>query len=66
MGMLYTKEKYRRQGWAKIIIRAAKEYVKTLGLVPYVHVEEDNLASGRLFEQQGFVKDQYAHWIGYD
>ena len=66
MGMLYTNEKYRRQGCAKILIREAKEYAKTLGLVPYVHVEEDNLASGRLFEQLGFVKDQYAAWIGYD
>ena len=61
MGMLYTKEKYRRQGCAKILIREAKEYAKDLGLVPYVH-----LASGTLFEQLGFVKDQFALWIGYD
>ena len=47
-------------------MRAAKEYARALGLVPYVHVEEDNQISAEFFEKLGFVKDQYAVWMGYE
>ena len=66
MGMLHTVAEYRRQGCAKYLVRAAKAYTRGLGLVPYVHVEEDNQISAGFFEKLGFVKDQFAVWIGYE
>jgi len=66
MGMLFTREDYRRRGLAKILVKAARDYTRSLGLVPYVHVENDNTVSARFFDQLGFTKDQYAVWAGYD
>jgi len=66
MGMLNTKEQFRRQGWGQVLVSAAKEYARSLGLVPYVHIEEDNLISAKMFKKLGFVPDQYAVWAGYD
>ena len=66
LGMLFTREDYRRQGLARILVEAARDYTRSLGLVPYVHVAEDNTVSARFFHQLGFTKDKYAVWTGYD
>ena len=34
-----------------------------LGLVPCVHIEDDNLVSQRLFNKNGFVSSELAQWV---
>merc|ERR1712107_290771 len=55
LGMLHTREEYRRQGFAtRLISSACKEVRKKLGLTPLVLIEDNNTASINFFLQLGF------------
>ncbi len=66
MGILFTPPEHRRRGHARRCVAALSRRLLSLGLVPFVYVEEDNAASRALFSGLGFAKEQQrSSWIGY-
>lgn len=63
MGIMYTKEEYRKQGLALSISLDLANKVLKNGDVPYVHIEESNKASMALAKTLGFVRDKRVVWF---
>ena len=63
--MLFTKEEHRRKGCVKALVAGAIAHTRSLGLVPYVHVETDNVVSAKLFQGFQFEQDQFVIWFGF-
>ena len=55
-----TREAHRGKGLGSFLLRRVMEKVLELGLVPCVHIEDDNEISKRFFRQFGFLQvDQW-------
>lgn len=66
MGMLKTKEEWRGRGLAKICVNnLACHMMTSIGITPYVTIEDYNTASINLFEKLGYVKTCKAYWVQY-
>ena len=62
-GMLRTREKFRKKGLASFLLKKTAEKMLDLGLVPCVHIEDDNLVSQTFFNKNGFVCSELAQWV---
>ena len=62
-GMLRTREDFRNRGLASFLLKKTAEKMLDLGLVPCVHIEEDNLVSQTFFYKNGFVRSEVAQWV---
>ena len=51
LGMLYVLEDWRGQGLARQLVRAMVQRAEARGDWPYIHIEEDNLPSKKLFNR---------------
>jgi len=60
---LKTKEEWRGRGCAKSCINALAAKLASIGIVPYVYIEDFNQTSINLFEKLGYVKAHPAAWI---
>jgi len=67
LGMLHTKEEYRRQGFASELVRTTCKIVRMRwGLTPTVHVEHDNGPSEHFFQQLKFSpQNESVIWTGF-
>ncbi|WP_426348920.1 GNAT family N-acetyltransferase [Alloiococcus sp. CFN-8] len=64
MGILYTKEEYRRKGYAiDVTIDLASKLISK-GRVPYIQIVEDNQMSPGVASLCGFVQCGRATWFG--
>merc|ERR1712062_824799 len=63
LGLLKTKEEWRGRGCAKSCINALATKLASIGIVPYVYIENFNQNSINLFEKLGYVKAHSAAWI---
>ena len=63
MGMLKTKEAFRKQGLGSFLLKKVTEEALRLGLVPCVHIEEGNTVSRRFFGKFGFEAGDSTQWI---
>ena len=63
MGLLKTAPEWRGEGCATASIKALAFHMESLGIVPYVYIEDGNTGSTALFEKMGFVKTHNASWI---
>ena len=62
-GMLRTREDFRNKGLASFLLKKTAEKMLDLGLVPCVHIEDDNLVSQTFFNKNGFVSSEVAQWL---
>lgn len=65
MGIMYTKEEYRKKGYAvDVTIDLADKILKS-GKIPFLQINEANNMSPKLAEKCGFVHDEiYSDWFG--
>ncbi len=63
IGFLHVLGDYRRRGYAARITEAMVSRLIAAGEVPFVHIEESNVASMGLAVKAGFRKDRRIHWI---
>ena len=61
--MLKTREGFRNRGIASFLLKAVTEKMLSLGLVPCVQIEDDNVVSQRFFRKHGFVSSELAQWV---
>ena len=61
--MLKTKEEFRGQGVASFLLKKTTEIMLSLGLVPCVQIEDDNLVSQRFFRKHGYLGLELAQWV---
>ncbi|XP_068424669.1 glycine N-acyltransferase-like protein 3 [Clinocottus analis] len=57
MGMLYTLPEYRGRGYAKVLVSTMARRLHTEGYPVYCFIEENNMASFKLFKSLGFIED---------
>lgn len=55
-GHLYVTEKYRRRGFASLLMKHMCKYIQEDGLVPEACVEESNDCAQKLMKRIGFVE----------
>ncbi len=65
MGILFTPESHRRKGHARKCILGLSHKLISLGLTPFVYIEDHNSSSRKLFSSLGFEMSHRASWIGY-
>ncbi len=63
MGIAYTLEEYRRQGYAAAVNMELLKRTIDFGLIPYVHIATDNRASISLAERLGFKRNGKVVWF---
>ena len=63
MGLLKTKEEWRGRGCAKACINALASKLASMGITPFVYIEDFNQTSINLFEKLGYVKTHTAAWV---
>ena len=64
MSNLQTLPKYRRQGLAQHCVKSLSGHIRReFGLMPFVYIEVDNMASINLFEKMGFTRRHDASWL---
>ena len=63
MGIAYTLEEYRRQGYAAAVNMELLKRTIDFGLMPYVHIVTDNRASISLAERLGFKRNGKVVWF---
>ena len=63
MGMLKTQESFRKQGLGSFLLKRVTEEVLSLGLVPCVHIEDDNSVSKIFFGKYGYEIGDNTQWI---
>ena len=61
--MLKTREDHRNKGYGSFLLRRVMEKALELGLVPCVHIEDDNEISKSFFRKFGFVQGDFSQWI---
>ena len=65
IGMLKVHEDYQRRGLGRLLVyRMVGEAVK-IGLIPFVHIEDDNEVSKAFFRRLGFREGDTAIWINH-
>ena len=60
LGMLTTTETFRKRGFGSFLVQKVVDEAVKQGVVPYVHIEDDNIQS-----QNFFKKRDTAIWINY-
>jgi len=67
LGMLHTREDFRRQGLASQLVKmTCKRVQEKWAITPVVHIEHDNRASEDLFLRLGFSpREEPVIWMGY-
>lgn len=64
MGIMYTKEEYRRRGYAvDVTIDLAFKIIKS-GKIPYLQIIKENNMSTGLAKKCGFIPCGYVEWFG--
>ncbi|MCL6613742.1 MAG: GNAT family N-acetyltransferase [Firmicutes bacterium] len=63
IGFLHVLPPYRGRGFARDVSAAIIHRLRAEGKIPFVHIEEENIASLGLAGKLGFVKDRRVHWI---
>ena len=63
--MLSTVENFRKQGFASLLVQKVLQEAIKEGVVPYVHIEDDNLQSQEFFTKLGFSKMDKAVWVNH-
>ena len=63
MGIAYTLEEYRRQGYAAAVNMELLKRTIDYGLMPYLHIVTDNRASISLAEGLGFKRNGKVVWF---
>ena len=63
LGMLHTREEERCRGLGSFLMKSVVEEALKLGLVPCVHIEDDNEISKRFFGKYGFQRGDFTQWI---
>lgn len=63
MGIAYTLEEYRRQGYAAAVNMELLKRAIDFGLMPYLHIVTDNRASISLAEGLGFKRNGKVVWF---
>ena len=61
--MLRTNERFRNRGMATKLVRRCVQEAAYLGLVPFVHIEDDNILSKNFFTKMGFIMGDEATWV---
>ena len=61
--MLKTDRRYRNRGYGRLLVDAAVKEAVKLGLIPFAHIEDDNLSSQKFFLSLGFQTGEQAGWI---
>ncbi len=64
MGILYTKEEFRRKGYAIDVTVDLASKIIAEGRVPFIQIVEDNQMSPRVANLCGFVQCGRATWFG--
>lgn len=64
MGIMYTKDKYRKKGYAVDVSIDLASKIINLGKIPFLNIVESNTMSPLLAEKCGFVKYGYSDWFG--
>ena len=63
--MLSTIKRFRKQGFGSFLVEKVFQEAVKKGVVPYVHIEDDNLQSQEFFTKLGFSKMDKAVWINH-
>ena len=61
--MLRTREDFRNRGVASFLLKKTAQKMLDIGLVPCVHIEDDNVVSQTFFNKNGFVSSEVAQWL---
>ena len=61
--MLKTREDFRNKGLGSFLLKKTAEKMLDLGMVPCVHIEDDNVVSQTFFNKNGFVSSEVAQWL---
>ena len=64
MGIMYTKEEYRKRGYAIDVTIDLASKIISQGKVPFLQIVESNTMSPELAANCNFVKHGYADWFG--
>lgn len=64
LGPMYTREEYRKEGYAIEITLSLIDEVLSQGKIPYLQVEKGNYASEKLAEKCGFRRYGNCDWFG--
>ena len=65
LGMLTTTETFRKRGFGSFLVQKVVDEAVKQGVVPYVHIEDDNIQSQEFFKKLGFIKRDTAIWINH-
>ncbi len=63
IGVLHVLEAHRRKSLGRMITKIITYEKLIKGEIPFMHIEHDNIASLRMAESLGFVKDRRILWI---
>lgn len=66
LGIMYTKEEYRKMNFAKVVSVDLINKSLNAGYKPYIHIITDNINSIKLAESVGFTKVSKVEWNGYE
>lgn len=66
LGIMYTKEKYRKMNFGKIVSADLVNKSLNAGYKPYIHIITDNENSIKLASAVGFTQKSEVEWIGYE
>lgn len=66
IGLLQVMESHRRKGYARILLLKMIEAILIEGGVPFVQIEESNVASMSLSLNLGFKEDRNVHWVMFE
>ena len=65
IGMLKVHEDYQRRGLGRLLVYRMVEEAVKIGLIPFVHIEDDNEVSKAFFRRLGFREGDTAIWINH-
>jgi len=63
MGFLHILDEYRNKGYAMTLSVSLIKILRTMGEVPFVHIEPQNYQSMNLALKAGFQKDRMINWF---
>ncbi len=64
MGIMYTKDEYRKKGYAVDVTIDLSRKTFEIGNIPFLHIAETNSMSPGLALKCGFIPQGYADWFG--
>lgn len=64
MGIMYTKEEYRKKGYAVDVTIDLSKKIFEKGNIPFLHIVETNTMSPGLAQKCGFMPHGYGDWFG--